>query len=280
MTPRLPLHTLILFSLLAAGFGEPGHAAETGFTPIFDGQTLAGWNKGSGDGVRPKYRGGKWTVQDGAIVGCQDPPLIGSFLQTDKKYENFELLIDVNPDWGCDSGVFLRTNDKGQCIQIFLDYLPDGNIGFLYGQSTGGYTSMPWTLEAVMEGDNVVGVRAVDRYDGVAVDGLLYSAKADEFNKVWKHGEFNTLRIRCEGKQPRITTWVNGVKMMEMDGSTFRARDLAGMRKGDLKAPSAWDQAKVLEVTSGNGTIALQVHPGPRWNGVQRYKNIQIKELP
>jgi len=57
--------------------------------------------------------------------------------------------------------------------------------------------------------------------------------------------------------------------MLEMDGSTFRACGLADMRKGDLKAPGAWDRAKVHEITGGK-----------RWQGVQHYKNILIKELP
>jgi hypothetical protein len=253
--------------------------AEDGFVDLFDGQSLKGWVQASGHFVARNYSGGEWRVEDGAITGHQKPPLIGTFLHTEKEYGDFELLIDLNPDWGCDSGIFLRTNARGQCIQVFVDYLQRGNIGFVFGQGTGVFCSMPWELEAVHEDDKLVGVVAVDKYDGVEVDGLIYSAPAANFNKVWKHGEFNTLKIRMIGPEPLITTWVNGVKMMEMDGSTFRARGLRDMRQGNFDAPPAWNQSRVLEQIGTRGTIGLQVHPGSRWDGTVHYKNIRIKEL-
>jgi hypothetical protein len=253
---------------------------EEGFAALFNGKDLAGWIKASGPEISAKYQGGKWTVEDGAICGAQLDDGLGSFLHTEKPYSDFELLIDVNPSWGCDSGVFLRTNPKGQCIQVFLDYLPDGNVGFLYGQGSGGFCSMPWQLKAVEKDGKVTGVQAVDVYDGVEIDGLVYSSKAADFNKVWRHGEFNTLKIRCTGKYPVITTWVNGVKMMEMDSTTFKARSLAGMRAKAWITPSAYDKEKILESTGGKGTLALQVHPGSqRWHGTDRYKNIRLREL-
>jgi len=48
---------------------------------IFDGKTLNGWHKP--EGVPADYRGGKWDVIDGALVGDQDPPGMGGFLVTD-----------------------------------------------------------------------------------------------------------------------------------------------------------------------------------------------------
>ena len=61
------------------------------FIPVFDGQTLAGWHsvprlpvsrapgESAPDPGGERYRramqtAGKWTVEDGAIVGRQDPP--------------------------------------------------------------------------------------------------------------------------------------------------------------------------------------------------------------
>src|SRR3546814_5249146 len=48
--------------------------------------------------------------------GEQDPPGSGNggILMTDKSYGDFELQLDMAPDWGIDSGVFLRTNNKGE----------------------------------------------------------------------------------------------------------------------------------------------------------------------
>lgn len=273
------LAALALSSLPVSAVRAEANGDNQGYVDLFDGESLDGWVKAEGEGVPVPYRGGEWRVVDGAITGHQKPPLIGTFLHTKKTYRDFELEIDINPDWGCDSGIWIRTNPKGQCIQIFVDYLPDGNVGFVFGQGTGGYSSMPWNLQAVEKDGEVVGVRAVDQYDGVEIDGLVYSAPARDFNETWRHGEFNTLKIRCTGPEPRITTWVNGVKMMEMDGATFKARKLGDMRKKNWDAPSGWKMEKVLQTTGGEGTIALQVHPGPRWNGTVRCKKIRIREL-
>ncbi|NJL19206.1 MAG: hypothetical protein HC901_02645 [Bdellovibrionaceae bacterium] len=65
-----------------------------------------------------------------------------------------------------------------------------------------------------------------------------------------------------------------------MDSDTFKARPLPAMRAKTWAVPSAHDKEKIFELIGGNGTIALQVHPGSqRWNGLCRYKNIRIKEL-
>ncbi|NJL19207.1 MAG: DUF1080 domain-containing protein [Bdellovibrionaceae bacterium] len=208
-TTSLLLSSLLLLSpVVRAG----DSVLEEGITALFNGIDLTGWVHASGNKIPKNYRGGIWTVQDGAIAGAQLEDGNGSFLHTEKTYADFELLIDVNLSWGCDSGIWIRTNEKGQCLQVFLDYLPDGNIGYIYGQGSGGFCSMPWQLKAVEQDGKVTGVEAVDVYDGLDIDGLVYSCKAADFNKVWRHGEFNTLKIRCTGKYPVITTWVNGVK--------------------------------------------------------------------
>ena len=61
---------------------------------------------------------------------------------TDKTYRNFELSLEVKPDWGCDSGIFFRTTETGAAYQITMDYLGNGNgnIGRLIGE--GGISSM------------------------------------------------------------------------------------------------------------------------------------------
>jgi hypothetical protein len=101
---------------------------------LFDGKSLAGWHKNPqpiGHGT-----GGNWQVEDGAITGEQDPPGSGNggILLTDQKFGDFELLIDLKPDWGICSGLFLRGNDKGQCFQMMVDYHDAGNVGHLYGE--------------------------------------------------------------------------------------------------------------------------------------------------
>src|SRR5215470_12558056 len=79
---------------------------EDGYIELFDGKTLNGWHKNPeriGHGT-----GGQWTVEDGAITGQQDPPGSGNggILLTDRKFGDFELQIDLKPDWGVCSGLF------------------------------------------------------------------------------------------------------------------------------------------------------------------------------
>ena len=75
------------------------------------------------------------------ILGTQRPLGSGGLLITDKKYRNFELYMEVKPDWGNDSGVFLRTTETGVAYQITLDYLPGGSMGRLSARAA--FSSAP-----------------------------------------------------------------------------------------------------------------------------------------
>ena len=77
----------------------------------------------------------------GLIVGTQNPRGKGGILLTDKKYKNFEVYIEVKPDWGCDSGLFLRSSEAGEAYQVTLDYLPGGGMGGIYGERLKGVTN-------------------------------------------------------------------------------------------------------------------------------------------
>ena len=60
---------------------------DKGFESIFDGKTLQGWHVSakSGHSAASKHRsGGRWVVEDGAIVGSQDRPGNGGLIITDK----------------------------------------------------------------------------------------------------------------------------------------------------------------------------------------------------
>ena len=105
--------------------------AKGAWIELFDGNSLKGWHKNPkriGHGT-----GGIWRAEDGAITGEQDPPGSGNggILLTDRKFGDFELEIDMMPDWGVCSGLFLRGNDLGQCIQMMVDYHDAGNVGHL-----------------------------------------------------------------------------------------------------------------------------------------------------
>ena len=110
-----------------------------GFTPIFNGQNLTGWHASPTNhhGVTPDFR-----VVHGAIVGTQSPWGDGGILLTDKSYKNFELYMEVRPDYGCDSGIFLRSTQSGRAYQITMDYLPGGSMGSLITENINGTTAI------------------------------------------------------------------------------------------------------------------------------------------
>jgi len=239
-----------------------------GYIPLFDGKTLAGWHKNPekiGHGT-----GGKWEVKDGAIVGEQDPPNSGNggVLLTDRKFKDFELLLEMNPDWNIDSGLFLRSNDKGQAIQMMVDYHDGGNVGHLYGEGIGGWSARPFSISGeIGYGGNLVALFA-EPDKAFKPDHLVVTATGEQFTKAWKIDEWNKVKVRCAGKYPKVTTWINDVIIAEWDGETF-------------KHPQ-YDREKVFQTLGAEGSIAVQVHGGKAaWasNAKCRWRNIRVKPL-
>src|SRR5262245_48883494 len=104
---------------------------EKGFVSIFDGKSLDGWKISAKTGhsrASKNKTGGKWVVEDGALIGSQDIPGNGGIILTDKTYGNFEVILEMKNDFGPDSGLFLRSNDLGQAYQAMIDYYPNGNL--------------------------------------------------------------------------------------------------------------------------------------------------------
>lgn len=246
---------------------------EKDFTELFDGKSLSGWHTNKqkiGHGT-----GGHWQIEDGALTGEQDPPGSGNggILMTDKKYGDFELSLDLKPDWGVDSGVFLRTNEEGECFQVYVDYHDKGLIGSVSTERTSKprMINRPFYINGIM--DNSGKLKGFDTKPderGKIAWGpgyLKYNCSPEVWKKAWKIGEWNTLRIRCVGKYPKITTWINGVKIVEFDGETSTNPE---NKKEEL-----------FQAFGRENAIGLQVHGGKGWpEGAKcRWKNIRIKTL-
>ena len=84
------------------------------------------------DAVNAQYiavgSGGRWVVEDSAIVGSQDKPGNGGIIITDKNYGDFEVIVEMKNDYGPDSGLFLRSNERGQAYQALIDYHGGGDF--------------------------------------------------------------------------------------------------------------------------------------------------------
>lgn len=243
------------------------------FTSLFDGQTLQGWHTNLGE--IGHGTGGRWAVEKGVLTGQQDPPGSGNggILMTDQMYGDFELLVDLAPDWDIDSGVFLRTNNKGEGYQVYVDYRDNGNIGHISTENADGNRMFirPYTIFAEKDSmGNITGFVTKPDEREVAWDPeyLEYTATPEEFLAAWKIGQWNTLRIRCVGKYPRITTWINYTKIAEFDGAT-------------TPHPN-YDREKMYQAVGREGAIALQVHNGAslwRKGAKCRWKNIRVRPL-
>ena len=115
---------------------------EGGWITLFDGKTLNGWHVSAKTGhsrTSKNKSGGRWVVEDGAIVGSQDMPGNGGIIITDKKYKNFEVELEMNNDFGPDSGLFLRSTEDGKAYQAMIDYHANGNLMGIYGEGIGGF---------------------------------------------------------------------------------------------------------------------------------------------
>ena len=232
-----------------------------GFTPIFNGRTLAGWHisRTNHHGRTPDFH-----VLHGLIVATQNPLGGGGILLTDKSYKNFELYMEVKPDFGNDSGIFLRSTESGAAYQVTMDFLPNGGMGAVIGE--GGMA-----LAANANRGRGAGARAGGAGQGRGATpapagppppppGFGEGNQATAaWVKAWKRDDWNAVRVRMVGEVPRVTVWFNDVQITDFT-------DTANSAIGGIT----------------EGPIAIQVHGAGRWvpGGFWRWRNIGIRELP
>lgn len=223
---------------------------EDGFVAIFDGKSLKGWKVSAESGhsrASKNKSGGKWVIneKEKAIIGSQDTPGNGGIIITEEQYGDYEVRLEMKNDFGPDSGLFLRSNTKGQAYQCMIDYYPKGNLMGIYGEGIGGFTSRNFSF-----GAKVTEIVEENK------SKFPLPIKPEKWAAFWKHGEWNELRARITGNPPAITTWIKGVKFME------------------------WKDDATKERLPAKGGIALQVHGGgDHTKEYVRYRNIRVKKL-
>ena len=224
-------------------------AAEPAFESIFDGRTLKGWHVSTKTGhsrASDHKTGGKWVVEDGAIIGSQDIPANGGIIITDETFGNFEVALEMKNDFGPDSGLFLRSTEDGKAWQAMIDYHSGGNLMGIYGEGLGG---KPHVRNYSFK-EKVTEITTQPTGEPPVAFPIL----PDAWPSFWRHGQWNELRARIVGNPPHITTWINGVKIMEWKETELRHPDKGG--------------------------IALQVHGGGNHTDeFVRYRNIRVKRL-
>lgn len=215
------------------------------FESLFDGRSLSGWKisaKSGHSAASGHQSGGKWVVVEGAIHGSQDVPGNGGLLLTEAEFGDFEVALEMNNDFGPDSGLFLRSTEDGKAYQAMIDYHGRGNLMGIYGEGLGGFGSSNFNFDGAPD-------RIRLRNNAVPLPVL-----PDAWKYFWRHGQWNELRARIVHNPPTITTWINGVKIMEWSDTEVRLPD--------------------------RGRIALQVHGGgDLTQQAVRYRNIRVKRL-
>lgn len=217
-------------------------AIPDGFTPIFNGTDLSGWHvsRTNSHGSTPDFR-----VIHKLIVGTQNSAGEGGVLLTDKKYKNVEVFMEVKPDWGCDSGLFLRSSEAGQAYQVTMDYLPGGTMGGIYGE----------------------GLQGVGAGAPPALGAAAPPNPATAWMKAWRREEWNTVRARIEGSVPHIMVWINDQLVTDYTDTANHAFD--GAADGMIAI-------QVHRNGESNGVRYMRWVPGGFW----RWRTIAVKTLP
>ena len=239
--------------LLLAGTIAPAEAqeAEAGeWVSIFNGENFDGWHlsaESSHSSASNHESAGDWKVENGVMMGRQSPdiPGNGGLVITDEQYSDFEIKLEMRNDFGPDSGIFLRSTEDGTAYQVNIDYRAGGTLGGIYGEGLGGDPNIE---NFVFDG----GPNQIAEVDAPTDLPIIPEA----WPYFWDHHEWQEVRARIEGNPPTVTSWVNGVKIMEYTDDELRHQD--------------------------EGGIALQVHGGtdvPSGDGWVRYRNIMVREI-
>lgn len=215
-------------------------AQDAGFTSMFNGQDLTGW-----DGVTEL-----WSVQDGAIVGKttpEQPAKENTFLVwTNGQPGDFEMRCSfkIQPnssDGFANSGVQYRSKIVKQSYWVVAGYQADMEAGPTY---TGGLYEEKGRGILVKRGDTEI----VHADGSKEVTGSLGSS--EDLEKLIHKGDWNEYLIIARGNH--IQQFINGREMIDLV-----------------------DEQKEKAATSG--VIALQLHAGKPMR--VEFKNLRIKML-
>jgi len=227
-----------LFFIATTTFGLASLSAQDRFVDLFDGKSLDGWVQ---QGGKAKYR-----VDDGTIVGQTVPNTPNSFLCTNKNYGDFVLEYEYLCDDRMNSGVQFRSTVYDEATTLTIEgkekTFAAGRVHGYQCEIDPNKPTRMWSAGIYDEGRR--GWLFPGKRGGDA------AAFSEQGKKTYKKGEWNAVRIRCEGDH--IQTWLNGQP-----------------------------RADFRDNLTSSGLIALQVHGvGGRDEAIEvRWRNIRIKSL-
>ncbi|WP_396627405.1 DUF1080 domain-containing protein [Luteitalea sp.] len=160
----------------ASAIAQP--AATSGWTPLFDGKSLAGWRS-----FKSEAPPSGWTVKDGVLARTDK----GGDLMTVGEYGSFELELDYRIAVGGNSGIMYRVVTQGNA-----PYWSGPEYQILDNERHPDAKNGP------------------DRLSGSNYDLIPPSAAVSK-----PAGEWNTAKIVVKGNH--VEHWLNGTKVVEYE---------------------------------------------------------------
>jgi len=189
---------------------------EEGFTSLFDGKTLAGW----------EGKEGVFRVEGDAITAGSLKENIkqNEFLCTTKNYGDFELRLEAK----------LIGPGENAGIQFRSERIPSHHevIGYQCDMGLAGGKSIWGAL-----------------YDESRRKKFLATGDDEVLKKRVNADDFNEIVIRCEG--PHIQLWVNGVQTVdytEKEGNIARTGKIALQIHGGKPAEASYRRIRIKEL--------------------------------
>lgn len=187
---------------LAQGSGE--------WVSLFDGKTMSGWEFKD---LRPEG-GGKWTVEDGAIVGSGPPSMLYS---PKGDYKNFKVRAEIQINDKGNSGFYFRAKNDGSFAsgyeaQVDATHADPIRTGSLYGfchvyrqlhKPGEWFTYELEVKDGVWRGRPMTSIR-------ISVNGEELFDYMD-FNQTHKSGHF-----AFQGHDPGSTVKIRKIEVMEL----------------------------------------------------------------
>lgn len=248
-----------------------------GYLNLFDG-TFKGWFQSclTGHSSSNTRQGAVFrigTVDGKPAIYSTQRGSAGGVMMTNKKFSNYEIIIDFWPDYGNDGGLFNRTTIKGNAFQTVLDYIGGGSVGGMWAE--GGYTGRtrdirPWTYNS----ETSVGMSGEYSWTNTTKKLMAAGLKLpcpttgctqSEYLKLWDVDGWNQMKVQFYGG----LTAASNVHMK----SWFK-------KPGD----SLWIpifQDTTLNFATPASYIGLQVHGGGRFGGKNGtwYRSIRWRPL-
>ncbi len=158
----------------------------------------------------------KWYAENGLLVCESGPKRKYGYLGTERYYKDFDLSLEFKQLSNGNSGVFIRSTVQGTRVS-------------------------GWQVEVAPKNRDTGGI-----YESYG-RGWLAKIPQNKEN-ILKEGEWNKMRIKVVGN--RITTWLNGVQMVDMEDE---------------------------KIGAAIGRVALQIHSGGPVK--LQWRNIKLQEL-